>query len=154
MVGMCFVKTIYGLSAWSRTVRLVAEHPGLQAVLGCAPSQWACFRFARQMRERDDWALSQCVEDVLASLRREHPDMGQDIAIDASDIPAYSNGRRTYWNENNPDHKVSDTDAPWGYRSAVSTRAAGTFFGYKIDAAVDVATSLLLAWQVRTAKHH
>ena len=66
MVGMCFVKTIYGLSAWSRTVRLVAEHPGLQAVLGCAPSQWACFRFARQMRERDDWVLSQCVEDVLA----------------------------------------------------------------------------------------
>jgi hypothetical protein len=80
--------------------------------------------------------------------------MGQDIAIDASDIPAYSNGRRTYWNENNPDHKVSDTDASWGYRSAVSTRAAGTFFGYKIDAAVDVATSLPLAWQVRTAKHH
>ena len=32
--------------------------------------------------------------------------------------------------------------------------AAGHFFGYKIDAAVDVATGLPIAWDVRTAKHH
>jgi hypothetical protein len=50
MVGMLFAKAIYALPTWSRTCRLVAEHPGLQAVLGCAPSQWACYRFARQMR--------------------------------------------------------------------------------------------------------
>lgn len=154
MVGMCLVKSLYALPTWSRTVRLVAEHPGLQAVLGCAPSQWACYRFARQLRERDGWTLAQCVEDVIQGLRTEHPDMGRDVAIDASDMPAYANGRRTYWNAENPDFTPADKDATWGYRSAVSTRAAGHFFGYKIDAAVDVATGLPVAWNVRTAKHH
>ena len=154
MVGMCLVKSLYALPTWSRTTRLVAEHPGLQAVLGCAPSQWACYRFARMLRERDGWALGQCIEDVIAGLKAENPEMGRDIAIDASDLPAYANGRRTYWNADDPDFAPADKDASWGYRSAVSTRAAGHFFGYKIDAAVDVATGLPLAWDVRTAKHH
>jgi Transposase DDE domain len=37
------------------------------------------------------------------------------------------------------------------HRSAISTRAAGGYFGYKIHAAVDVATGLPLAWEVDTA---
>lgn len=149
MVGMCLVKSLYALPTWSRTVRLVAEHPGLQAVLGCAPSQWACYRFAKMLRTRDNWTLSQCVEDVLAALKAENPDMGRNVAIDASDMPAYANGRRTYWNADDPNFTPADKDATWGYRSAVSTRAAGHFFGYKIDAAVDVATGLPIAWDVR-----
>lgn len=150
MIGMCFVKALYALPTWSRAVRLVAEHPGLQAVLGCAPSQWACYRFARQLRERDGWAFGQCIEDVLAGLRAQHPNMGRDVAVDASDLPAYSNGHRT---RNGVPHTPSDPDASWGHRSAVSTRGAGGFYGFKIDAAVDVATGLPIAWDVRTAKH-
>lgn len=30
MIGMCLVKTLYGLSTWTRAIRLVAEHEGLQ----------------------------------------------------------------------------------------------------------------------------
>ena len=152
MVGMMLAKSIYSLPTWSRTCRLVAEHPALQAVLGCAPSQWACYRFARQMRERDGWALSQCVNDVLAALRDTHPEMGRNVAIDASDLPAYANGHRN--NHDGSERKTfSDPDASWGHRSAVGTRGAGGFYGYKVDAAVDVATGLPLAWSVRSAKH-
>ena len=50
LVGMALAKGIYALPTWSRIARLVAEHAGLQAVLGCAPSQWACYRFARLLR--------------------------------------------------------------------------------------------------------
>src|SRR5205823_2219686 len=153
-IGMCLIKAMYALPTWSRTVRLVAEHEGLQRVLGCAPSQWACYRFAKQLRERDQWVLTGLTNMVLIALRDSHPTMGRDIAIDASDLPAYSNGRRTYWNARKQDWKPSDKDATWGYRSAVSTRSSGPFFGYKIDAAVDVATGLPVAWDVRTAKHH
>jgi hypothetical protein len=149
MVGMCLVKSLYALPTWSRTVRLVAEHPTLQAILGCTPSQWACYRFAKQMRERDGWALSQCVNDVLDSLREQHPEMGESIAIDASDLPAYANGHK----DEDGNANFSDPDASWGHRSAVSTHAKGGFYGFKIDAAVDVATGLPVAWDVRTAKH-
>jgi hypothetical protein len=137
MVGMCLVvKSLYALPTWTRAVRLVAEHDGLLRVIGCAPSQWACYRFARMLRERDNWALSQCVEDVRGSLRNKHPEMGRDVAIDASDLPAYANGHRREDERAEPNY--SDPDPSWGHRSAVSTRAAGRFYGYKIDAAVDV----------------
>jgi hypothetical protein len=42
--------------------------------------------------------------------------------------------------------------ATWGHRSAVSTRAAGSFYGYKMHAAVCTATGLPLAWRIETAK--
>lgn len=45
MIGMALAKAIYALPTWSRIARLVAEHSGLRDVLGCAPSQWACYRF-------------------------------------------------------------------------------------------------------------
>lgn len=150
MVGMCLVKSLYVLPTWSRTCRLVAEHPGLQAVLGCAPSQWACYRFARQLRERDGWALATALNDVIAALREQHPEMGRDVAIDGSNLPAYANGHRPEGERERPNY--SDPDASWGHRSAISTRKGGGYFGYKIHAAVDVATDLPLAWTVQSAR--
>jgi hypothetical protein len=46
----------------------------------------------------------------------------------------------------------SDPDATWGHRSAVSTRAAGSFYGYKLHQVVCAITGLPLAWRVETAK--
>src|SRR3989449_2065446 len=67
-------------------------------------------------------------------------------------MPAYANGQR-FLSKNGPEReRFSDPDASWGHRSAVSTRAAGSFYGYKIDMAVCTATGLPLAWQTRTAK--
>jgi hypothetical protein len=150
MVGICLVKSLYAIPTWSRTVALVAEHPALQTVLGCAPSQWACYRFAKMLRTRDGWALGQAMNDVLGGLRAEMPNLGQRIAIDGSDLPAYANGQRGEDKRDNPN--CSDPDASWGHRSAVSTRAAGGYFGFKLHAAVDVDTDLPLAWSVETAK--
>ena len=76
------------------------------------------------------------------------------MAVDGSNLPAYANGQR-YKSENGPECKpeeYSDRDASWGHRSAVSTRRAGGFYGYKIHAAVDVAMDLPLAGMTETAK--
>jgi hypothetical protein len=149
MVGCCIVKVRYELATWSRVVRLVAEHEGLQRVLGCVPSQWACYRFIRALGQRDRWALDRCVNDVLASLLKQYPNMGQVVAVDATDLPAYASGRsRDYWGN---ERKASDPDASWGYRSAVSTRLKGRFYGYKADAAVCVMTGLPIAFKPRSA---
>ena len=151
MVGMALVKGLYAISTWSRTAELVAEHAGLQAVLGCAPSVYACYRFTAKLRKHSQ-TLAECVERTEAALKERHPDMGRDIAIDGSDMPAYANGQRYVSKGGKEREKFSDPDASWGHRSAVSTRKGGGYYGYKIHAAVCVLTGLPVAWTVETAK--
>jgi hypothetical protein len=80
--------------------------------------------------------------------------MGELLAVDASDLPAFANGQR-YLSKNGPERKrYSDPDASWGHRSAVSTRKGGGFYGYRVHAAVCARTGLPLAWHVDTAHVH
>jgi hypothetical protein len=153
MLGACLVKTLYAIPTWTRVADLIAEHPGLEAALGGAPSHWACYRFARKLRtERERIAV--CLDALAASLREHYPDMGQEVAIDASDMPAYANGQRFLYKDGPERQTYSDPDASWGHRSAVSTRKGGGFYGYRIHAAVCTKTGLPLAWQVETARSH
>ena len=66
---------------------------------------------------------------------KEHnADFGKDVAIDASDMPAYAN-RQRFKSKNGPERKpeeYSDPDASWEHRSAVSTRKGGGFYGYRL----------------------
>ena len=87
---------MYAIPTWTRTVRLVAEHDALRAALGCedaAPSEWACYRFTAKLRAYKP-LLDSCIAAVLARLRDANPGMGESIAIDGSDLPAYANGQR------------------------------------------------------------
>ena len=65
MVGACLVKGLFALPTWTWVAALIAEHPGLQAALGECPSIWACYRFARKLRENRP-ALEACL-DALTS---------------------------------------------------------------------------------------
>lgn len=151
MVGAALVKGVYALPTWTRTARLIGEHAALREVLGAAPSVYACYRFGAKMREHGD-ALDRCLDGVLAKLREQLPEMGEHLAIDGSDLPAYANGHRHVGNKNGPlrDH-YSDPDASWGHRSAISTRKGGGYYGYKVHAAVCTRTGLPVAWRVDTA---
>jgi transposase, IS5 family len=155
LVGACLAKSLYAIPTWSRVARLIAEHEGLQDALGGCPSVYAMYRFADKLRkERGRDALADCLDQIATRLRDLVPGYGKDIAIDASDIPAYANGMR-FVSKNGPERKTySDPDASWGHRSAISTRGAGGFYGYKIHAAVCTATDLPVAWTVRTAKRN
>jgi hypothetical protein len=154
MVGMALAKSMYCIPTWTRTARLVAEHAALRTALGCedsTPSEWACYRFAAKLRKYKP-LLDACIDAVTARLHDAHPEMGENVAIDGSDLPAYANGQR-FLSKNGPEReKYSDPDASWGHRSAVSTRKGGGYYGYKVHAAVCVATGLPLAWTVEPAK--
>ena len=139
LVGACLVKGLFALPTWTWVAALIAEHPGLQAGLGASPSVWACYRFAKKLRENHP-ALADCIDSVAASLREQYPDFGRDVAIDASDLPAYANGQRYVSNGGRLRERFSDPDASWGHRSAVSTRKGGGFYGFKLHLAVDTAT--------------
>ena len=153
LVGACLAKSLYAIPTWSRTAALIAEHTGLQEALGGCPSVYACYRFTAKLRKHRP-LLDACIERVTASLRTQLPGYGRDIAIDASDLPAYANGQR-YLSKHGPEReRFSDPDASWGHRSAVSTRKGGGFYGYKLHAAVCAQTDIPVAWTVRTARTH
>jgi DDE family transposase/transposase-like protein DUF772 len=155
MVGLALAKSLYALPTWTKAVALVREHWALQRALGCEgnpPSVYAAYRFAEKLRAHGD-KLERCIDGVVAGLRSKLPSYGRDLAIDASDMPAYANGMRLKANGEEREH-YSDPDASWGYRSAVSTRKGGGFYGYRVHAAVCSNTGLPVAWEVETAKMH
>lgn len=84
----------------------------------------------------------------------ERPELGRDVCIDASDLPAYANGQRyvSKGGRERASEEYSDPDASWGHRSAVSTRKGGGFYGYKLHLAVCSRTGLPLAWHVETGR--
>ncbi len=151
MVGAALIKAIYALPTWTRTARLIAEHAALREAIGGAPSHWACYRFAAKLREHGG-VLTACIDRVLATLHAARPEMGETVAIDGSDLPAYANGQRFVSRGGALRKRFSDPDATWGHRSSISTRSGGGYYGYKVHAAVCTVTGLPVAWQVATAK--
>lgn len=156
MIGLALAKSLYALPTWTRVVALVAEHWKLQRVLGCEgdpPSKWAAYRFAEKLRDNGE-KLERCIDSVVAGLKAKLPTYGTDLAIDASDMPAYANGQRYLSKGGRERERFSDPDASWGHRSAVSTRKGGGFYGYRLHMATCTATDLPVAWSVETARDH
>lgn len=155
MVGLCLVKAAYSLPTWTRVVALIKEHWALQRALGCEgepPSVYSAYRFAEKLRAHPGM-LERCINSVVEGLKAKLPSYGTDLAIDASDMPAYANGQRFVSKDSETERNWhTDPDASWGHRSAVSTRRGGGFFGYRLHAAVCTATDLPVAWTVETAK--
>jgi len=147
------VKALFALPTWTRVAALIEEHPGLRVALGGAPSIWACYRFANKLREQKP-ILDACLDRVAVALRTEMPEIGVDVAIDASDMPAYGNGQRFVSKGGRERERFADPDASWGHRSAVSTRSGGGFYGYKLQLLACTRTGLPLVWQVETARRN
>jgi IS5 family transposase len=158
MMGIVLTKSLYAIPTWTRTLTLVRDHSGLRAAIGCekdqdVPSIDAVYRFTKKLSSCEGQRQA-CIDALLDALRSKKPEMGKDIAIDGSSLPAYANGQRFVskgGRERGPE-EYSDPDASWGHRSAISTQKGGGFYGYKLHMAVDTATDLPLAWEVHTAK--
>ena len=96
MIGMALAKSIYAVPTWTKTVALAREHHALAAAIapsGDVPSVYSCFRFTAKLRVYAEM-LDRCSDGVTASLREQLPELGRNIAIDGSDMPAYANGQR------------------------------------------------------------
>lgn len=154
MIGLCIVKARYALPTWTKTVGLVREHWVLQRALDCdgePPSVWAAYRFQEKLRDQSAM-VERCVDSVVAGLRDKMPNYGTELAIDASDMPAYANGQRYVYKGGPERNWHTDPDASWGHRSAVSTRRGGGFYGFKLQMACCTKTGLPIAWSVQTGK--
>lgn len=152
LIGAVLVRGIFGFPSWTWTAALIREHPALREIIGGAPTNWACCRFATKLRQNRH-LLSACFDACAEALRGVDPDFGRDVAIDASDLRAYANGQRYVSKGGKERERFSDPDASWGHRSAISTRSGGGFYGYKIDLLACTRTGLPIAWQTRSARH-
>jgi hypothetical protein len=82
-------------------------------VLGVAPSIHAAYRFTVKLLEHGK-ALANCLDHVLVEFQEAIPDLGANLAIDGSDLPAYANGMRNLPNGRPREH-YADPDASWGH---------------------------------------
>jgi hypothetical protein len=120
--------------AWLGSSLLPGRNPGFEVSVKPGPAQEGC------------------IDSVVAGLKEKLPSYGTDLAIDASDMPAYANGQRYVYKGGPERNWHTDPDASWGHRSAVSTRRGGGFYGFKLQMACCAATGLPVAWSVETAK--
>jgi hypothetical protein len=114
---MALAKSIYAVPTWTKTLALVCEHAALRTAIAGrnrdVPSVYACYRFTAKLRTYSDM-LARCIDGVTASLHAQLPEYGRNIAIDASDMPAYANGQR-FVSKNGPEReRFSDPDASRG----------------------------------------
>src|SRR5205823_5730915 len=118
------------------------------------PSVHAMYRFTARLKAGQQAILDAGIDRVIAALRRELPDLGRELAGDATDMSAWANGQR-YLTKNGPEReRYSDEDASWGHRSAVSTRKGGGYYGFKLHQDVCTRHEVPLAWEVRTGGDH
>ena len=133
--------TMLNLPSFAALIRTLVNNPYIALACGiCShegiPSKFAYSRFMHKLRQRKYLVL---VKDVMRSLTRQCyntlPDFGKSVAIDATDLKAWSNGGKT--------HK-SDPDAGWVIKG--DTQGKKKFvWGYKMHLMVDTKYELPIA---------
>ena len=129
--------------------------------MSCAPSEVAFSRFENHKlvpHEKDlDLVVSAVVEDIAGKIEElrnvgvvpaDAPSLGEILAIDATDIPAYANPNRDV---------PADPNAVWGYRTPKNkspksqTGQKEYFYGYDADVIVDAYHRMPLYLNTRPA---
>jgi len=99
---------VLGLETVSALIRALHESPFLAHVCGVTsikkiPSKYAYSRFVKRLADHKD-LLEQCIVKLASELTEELPNFGEMVAVDSTDIEAWSNGSKK---------PASDPDATW-----------------------------------------
>ena len=137
---------VLGLPTFASLIRSLQNNPMLAVACGITnsdgiPTKYAYSRFMGKLAQPYHVVM---VKNIMRSLTRSLyatlPDFGKSVAIDSTDIKAWSNGAKK---------PVSDPDATW----AVKLDTAGKkkfYYGYKVHLMVDTEYELPVAAQVTT----
>jgi IS5 family transposase len=149
----------------AEVVRLLQRDKGARAVCGFSkdniPSEDALGRFLKKLVSHEV-VLEECFTDLVSRLRELLPGFGSKLAVDSTDIEAYSNGHCK---------SPSDPDARWGAKGAghhggprADSGAEGKagakkgkerelywWFGYKLHLVVDALYELPVSFMVTAA---
>ena len=141
---------VLGLPTFASLIRALQNNPLLAVACGIIsnegiPTKYAYSRFVGKLSQPKCVVM---VKNIMRSLTRSLyetlPDFGKSVAIDSTDLKAWSNGA------NKP---VSDPDATW----AAKLDTAGKkkfYYGYKVHILADTQYELPVAAQVTTGSAH
>jgi transposase len=114
------------------------------------PGEDAFSRFLKKLVKHAD-LLDECFDSLVNTLRILLPGFGAKLAVDSTDIKAYSNGHRKH---------PSDQDACWGAKKAGGNKAEKGkgeqpdmyyWFGYKLHLVIDALYELPVAFMLTPA---
>lgn len=120
----------------SAALRAIADNPQLVEVVGGAPTKFPVCRFIAKLKGTD--LLDRIIAAVGESLKELLPDLGEIVAIDSSDIKAWSNYKRT------------DPDARSSRKKGTNGRMMW-WYGYKLNMMSDATHEIPLAAYVTPA---
>ena len=100
-------------SSISAGLRFIADDSAIANVVGGTPTKYAISRFIAKLKDTD--IMSQVMSIVSTHLRELVPDVGDVVAIDSSDIKAYSSHKRTDPDAQSSRKKGTDGRMMWWY---------------------------------------
>lgn len=124
---------VLNLPSFAALIRTLENNPYIAQACGimspdAIPSKFAYSRFVDKLRRRKPVTL---VKDIMRALTRKCyetlPNFGKSVAIDATDLKAWSNGRKTH---------TSDPDAGWVMKPDTAGKPKFVW-GYKMHLMVD-----------------
>ena len=107
------------------------NNPAFRAACGFTdrvPSRPTLSRVWTQMAEYPE-AVERIMDEIVREAKRIRPDLGKELAVDATPVRSYSDGNRK---------PPSDPDAEWGMHHKANTKEGFEWiFGYKLHVAAD-----------------
>ncbi|MDA0265053.1 MAG: transposase [Chloroflexi bacterium] len=100
-------------SSISAGLRLINDDSALADIIGGTPTKYAICRFIARLKDTD--IIAQVMAIVATHLRELVPDIGDVVAIDSSDIKAWSSYRRTDPDAQSSRKKGSNGRIKWWY---------------------------------------
>ncbi len=149
---------LYNCHSLADVVRLLKRDKETRLVCGFSkddmPGEDALSRFLKKLANHAD-LLDECMAGLVNRLRELLPGFGAKLAVDSTDILAYSNGHREH---------PSDVDASWGAKKKSNSKAEGEtgegkkkeadiyyWFGYKLHLLIDALYELPIAFVLTPA---
>ena len=129
-------------------IRQLHVSPALRDLCGFdseLPSRRTFNRFIQRLADHID-LVEDCFTQLTSSLKEELPDLGQEVAIDATAVRTHSNPNKA--KEGRP---PSDPDAAWGVKHSAKSKSKDSteyFFGHKVHMVADAKYGLPLAFRV------
>ena len=163
----CYVAYyVLGLPSVSDLIRTLYDNPYVAGACGIhspsqVPSQPTFSRFgAKLAKPTFAWAVKNVMRELTRRLYAAMPNFGKSVAIDSTDIKAWSNGNKKGKKRKDSKirqkpkvRKVSDPDAGW----VVKTNTEGNrkfVWGYKVHILADTASELPMMVDITAGNVH
>ncbi len=133
--------SVLNLPSFAALIRTLENNPFIALACGITgaegiPSKYAYSRFTKKLQARHTLKL---VKDIMRSLARQcyetFPDFGKSVAIDSTDLKAWSNGGK---------ERKTDPDAGWVIKGGTE-RMRKFVWGYKMHLMIDTTYEIPIA---------